>query len=250
MTSRKKEEETSYLERFRSNLKDFPLGEVFPDERPDFLVKGPTRAVGIELTRLCRPEPPNKRPMQEQESLQERCLATLKEIWTSQPHTILHVSVTFDDRYPLSKHGIPELAQKLYRLILQRRPKQNQPVIIQNEEYDDTSIPREVHCIHILRYDGSRCTFVPCRNAWVTRPNICDFQNVLDKKESIVLPSREKCNELWLVIVLTDTKPSGAYDIPTQALKDTCYTSGFDRVFLLYCFAPDVVELRVTPVQR
>lgn len=53
---RKKRIETQYIEEARRASSKFPVGELVPHERPDFLLRrGPT-TIGVEVTELCRKE--------------------------------------------------------------------------------------------------------------------------------------------------------------------------------------------------
>jgi hypothetical protein len=45
-----KESELFYLSKFQELCPSFPPGEIYPDERPDFRVRGANGDVGIEVT--------------------------------------------------------------------------------------------------------------------------------------------------------------------------------------------------------
>src|ERR1700730_16099867 len=54
---RKKQIETYYTEEARCASPIFPKGELVPHEGPDFLLRGDSGIIGIEVTQLCREEP-------------------------------------------------------------------------------------------------------------------------------------------------------------------------------------------------
>jgi hypothetical protein len=55
--SRKKQIETNYIEEARRASSIFPIGELVPHEKPDFLLHTDSGTIGIDVTELSREEP-------------------------------------------------------------------------------------------------------------------------------------------------------------------------------------------------
>jgi hypothetical protein len=68
-----------YLEKFKENFSSFPKGIIFPDERPDFLVKAPSEIIGIEITGFYRETSSSTRPpLQQRESVRHKIITLAK----------------------------------------------------------------------------------------------------------------------------------------------------------------------------
>jgi len=66
MATKKKQLERMYLDRFRAICAEFPAGHIEDSEHPDFLVRGSSATLGVEVTELLRPSDGGTKSMREQ----------------------------------------------------------------------------------------------------------------------------------------------------------------------------------------
>lgn len=245
MAASKKELEFSRLERFKSFMPDFPMGEVEPTEEPDFLVRGPDRIVGLELTDLHRETLPGQTPEKATEAMRQRVVTRAREIYATRQLPPVSASFFLDDRIHVKKSEVEALAQDFADLVASNVPSPNSSKDVSEDWGDVQSFPSILHSLSIHRLDGVTKAFFNSPSAtWLATLKREDVERALAAKEPKYSAYRDKCDEAWLVINADTASMSTWFEFDLDVLNNP-FATRFDRVFLVQHFGGKAHELRL-----
>ena len=219
-----------YLQEFAKALPAFPSGTPQKSKNPDFLVHLSDHTLGIELTRLYRAALPGTPPLKSQESLRERIAAGAKAQYDAQGLPPIHVSVSFNDQFPLKKTDVRRISQQLVNLAIRLLPE---PGSFREEEYQWTNrayFPQEVIAIHVRAF-GDRSFWSTPTAGFLPKLSPSDVQQEIDRKNKKVHLYLQCCSRVWLVICTHAEGLSSIVDISSEALAAS-YESTFEHVFI------------------
>lgn len=239
--------ETSYLESFLRSQGNLQFSGVQSDERPDFLARAGARTIGIEVTRFSPAVKEGHLRPDAQTSLRDRTMNLAREAYYAAGGVPLHVHAIFNSHPPLTKRRAPHLAREIANFLRARSPSLT---LYQSSDLDnrntDSFLP-EIAALQALRvraeehgawYDGE--------GAWVRHADERDVACVVMRKEPRVPQYRQRCDELWLLIVF-EQLAGGTHVEPPTVPVDFCIHTGFDRVF---CLSPAGDRCVEVPVAR
>jgi len=225
-----KEAELFYLERFKENFSNFPQGDIWPDESPDFLVKSANEIIGIEFTHFYRQmssETPF--PLQARESVRQKIISQSKSIYDKSGFAPVCVWVHFDLNFHCRTSKIRSVAERLVQLAKCSLSDQTDE---KNWVRDDIQI-NGIHSLCVKRpimkksyWRAPLASFVP-----EARPQ--QLQEILDKKSALCEGYRRKCNKAWLIIVMDRFRASSFSLIP-GSIADRPFSHQFDSAFLFF----------------
>jgi hypothetical protein len=174
-----KETELFYLEKFKENFPSFPKGIIFPDERPDFLVKAPSEIIGIEITGFYRETSSSTRPpLQQRESVRHKIITLAKSIYDNRGLLPVFVSVHFDLNFHCRKFDIQPIAERLIELAEQSLSNLAEEKIWRIYEIQLNGIlPLSVKKLKLVKsyWNAPLASFVPTVNSQ-------QIQNIFDEK--------------------------------------------------------------------
>src|SRR5437870_4858859 len=119
----RKERERFYLELFRSLFPLFPEGPIEDGESPDFVIQGPDGKIGIELTRVYKYTPPNRRPLQAQESERRALVKEACRIYEEMGLDPVQVHVLFAGETNFTRKNRKNYAQAIANLVARNLPQ-------------------------------------------------------------------------------------------------------------------------------
>lgn len=240
----KKDVELHYFERFRALLQPFPEGIVSATEEPDFLVVGPHRKVGIELTELHQEVPPRQVPPQATEAMRHRVADRAQELYVHAGHPAVRCTIFMHDTH-IQKADVEPLAQAIVGIAVRNFPPPNSS---SNEAYDWVNrhyFPEIINSVSVHRLDEITQSHFTCPGgAWIPKLSPADIERALSAKEAKCAAYRQRCDEAWLVINADIGSMSTWFDFQEDALAGPFKTS-FDRVFVLRHFGQALHELPV-----
>lgn len=238
----KKELEQMHLDCFREAYGRFPEGKVESGEAPDFSILAPGRKLGIETTQLFRPVSSGSRPMQEQETLQQKVVDSAKNIFEECRSAGLDVCVFFNTHVLLSKRGVGPLARKMATLVAENVPR---PGAWNELDWRIGShFPEEISLMRVWypTFDPESFWSVS-RWAFVAEIDPAEIQVILDRKNSRISDYREDSNEIWLLIVADGRNHSTSVKfLPTVATHR--FRSMFDRTFVFRRLEKQIIQLK------
>lgn len=245
MTATKKEIELWRLKRFESFIPDFPIGEVEATEEPDFLVRGDSRVVGIELTDLHRATNPGQMPRQATEAMRKRVITRAQEIYTALNHPPVIATFFLDDRVHIQKTEVEPLAAKLANLVASNLPASNSTAEVPKDWDDFQERPQIMHSLSVHRLDAVTRTFFSSPGAtWVAPLTREDIERALSSKDPKHPVYRAKCDEAWLVINVDIESMATWFEFDLSLLREP-FTTSFERVFLVQHFGGKAHELSI-----
>jgi hypothetical protein len=92
-----KAEEKFYLEEFKKNFSAFPCEDIYPHERPDFLIKTGDHVIGVEVTKYFRDMAGAvQTPLQQREAVRRKIMKQANSIADERGCLSAFVFVHFD----------------------------------------------------------------------------------------------------------------------------------------------------------
>jgi hypothetical protein len=245
----KKQIEFRHLRRFQQNFPAFPDGMICVGEAPDFLVNTRHEYIGIEHTQFFRESNnPSGSRMRARESPEDKVLRLASSRYESRDLPLVWVNVLWKlDELPTSSSRVPELASLLADLVEVHLPKQDGEVAIKHPHPAWRSLPQEVSSLSIRRKEiFSKNLWVSTRAGFIPTLTPLDLQKRIREKEDKVFSYREKCSQVWLLIVANGLEPSTFGELAPE-IEGFLFETSFDRVFFLHYADELLVELNTRP---
>lgn len=233
----KKAAERAYLEVFRRACPEFPEGVLLDCETPDFIVETKDGTLGIEIQQVFLPSDA-KHPLQANESLQQQVLNQAEQIHRDGGGPPLAVGVFFDDNFSLRKSRVAGLAEEVAALISANTPAPPGGHIRVTHVWFSRSdpVPEEIDRIHIWRYpDTKKGSWTTVDGGFYLELTPAQVQARIDKKEAKYALCREKCDEVWLVLVVPGNAQSSLVELSDEA-KSHGFTASYERIYFLEPF--------------
>jgi len=234
-----KESESFYLSKFQELCPNFPPGQIYPDERPDFRIRGANGDVGIEVTNFYREMSSNTRPtLQARRSTRHKIIEEAKRIYDLKGLPLLVAHVHFDFDFHCGQSEVHAFGERLAHLAECSVREHKLPCMWRCDEIQ----LKGVHLLDIRyttknpesRWSAPFASFVP-------KVSPAQLQCILDKKSKLCAEYRKKCVEVWLVIVMDRFDPSSFSLIP-QRIQDHAFAHDFESAFLFHYNRSDEQE--------
>ncbi len=213
-----------------------PWAPPIKDETPDFFCFHGNRKFGVEITEfhIVSPAPRTNR---------SKVIDEAQKLYISWGGTPIDVTVFFHDSAVFRPHEVLGQAEQLATFLLEEAP--NAGYVRENYL---TNTPDSVSAVSIRRtkysttcwYSGSELGF--CVDAVES-----DIQKRLDAKRKSLAVARQRCDELWLVIVCDLYGKIGKVAELTDTAINASYTFDVDRVLWLYLHEKRVLEFARIP---
>lgn len=239
----KKAREVELLRALREWYPDFPPGEAFASESPDFLVEDPGgQRVGLEFVEVLRQGArKNASPYREREAAEQRVLRRAEEIYYAKdPQGPVCVSLGWPPEPEVARsgplpHPTEKLAGEVARLVREGAPRWagGMDLELGPSELRGTLLDG---VLKRLRARKTNYTSPEGRDSpWLSdiaylpqTANAPDLEREISSKERNYSAYRKRCEEVWLIIALTGG-PSSFEDIDQTVLAHH-FQSSFDRV--------------------
>lgn len=240
-----KDRERYYLDHFLEVLENPPTGQIKHAEQPDFLIENKSDCIGIEVTEAYYEASDNGSPIREQESLERRALKEVESRLTEKGIPSFQINVSFRPHYDAKRltrkrenHFINELTQLIETEIA--------PLSDQRVSIDFRKLPKELTALYLGSTSTIGQNFV-AENMSGGSPSYSSerLQEIINSKNKKVQSYREKCKEIWLLIVADNYNLSSWANSLSQGVQKHQYNSQFDRVFFFRRNTEDVQEIKV-----
>jgi hypothetical protein len=241
-----KRRERYHLEALRTALPEVPRGEPREPEPPDFVLGTDRERLGIEFTIYHLPPAAGQRPHQEQQSLKDRIVAVAERLHHDAGGPALYVEVFFDLHAVLDKTDTQPLARAIADSVL-RAPMP--PSLRESVELPWGVRPRGTWGIQIFSsVDGEDRLWHADAGGSVASITVDQIADVVQAKARTVSVARDRCDQLWLVVVNDAFSLAAPAEISEEALAAT-YEAPFDRlIWLLPHEPPRAIDLRLRSV--
>jgi|APLak6261686239_1056169.scaffolds.fasta_scaffold04622_2 hypothetical protein len=232
--------ERQYLDRLQQQFPSFPDGVIDGSgEEPDFLVRG-ARTVGIEITELHQPSDGQSKPSQGRQADRDKAVRRAGEIYDGLGLPFVDCRVHLKD-VSLFPKDLEPLAQAVADLAAR-----NVPAMGECKEEPSwttvTSFPALVDQIRVFRYPGmTESHFFASGTVWISPLEPRDVERALASKEKKYVAYKNKCDEVWLVVVV-NAKFMSTWVDGAELLRAVRFRTPFDRVLVVGGWGP-LVEL-------
>jgi len=229
-----KHEEKFYLSRFKDVCPLFPDGIITDSESPDFLVHGSDGIVGIELTRVYRPDPIEKTLyLPEIEKYRDEIVDKIKNYYLDNGGSPLRVSIHFSGNFT-DKNCIKDKdLEAIADLIKKYKPQIDDlvyfPDCLKSVEYFPSWLDR----VSIRTRDWNGENFwTASKTGWIPKLSPTEIQNEIGKKQEKYFCYLEKCSCAWLVLMTNVGESLGTRVNFSTDVWNHRYETLFDQVWI------------------
>ncbi len=243
----KKCHERRYFETFKSLFESFADCEIVYTDRPDVLIVGEHKVIGVELTELHHFVRPGQTQLQAAEESRLKVVMRAEQLYKQSggPPVICRI---FMHNERVKKSQVEPLAAAISNLVIRNLPLPNES---RRESYEWTNrsyFPEIINSIAVDRIDLIQETHFSSPSAtWIPNLFVDDINRVLQAKESkyIEYKNSKRCDPVWLLIIADLRVSSTWFNFNNEVLEGS-YISSFDRVFIMSHFNRRLHELRLS----
>ena len=213
---------------FRKFIDDMPVGEIWHDDRPDFLVCSKDGVIGIEHSLVHIPK--SKHPLQAIESQTDEIISIAKEIAELSGVPPIQANFHFRVREDIDKASRIGMAKEIAHLIYHAVANDIKPRNMMElfyPEFDDAIVSINIYTLQ----KESEHFWSAVRAGWSMESCIDIFKESICKKELLISSYLKKCKECWLLLV-GEAKPSG-FVHPNEDTINYRYSSSFNKIYYL-----------------
>jgi hypothetical protein len=248
----RREREQSKREEFFDLLQFLRVAQYLEQgEEPDFILDLNGIRLGVEHTRVLRDENKKGSLLKAKERWREEIMQSAHKLYRSSTHQSLYVTAIFDDLIKLKKCDIETVAAQLCLAVQEveqqgRISKQFLPLEPWSANYHlRNHIPQAI--AHLWLQKGSNGDELwSVSDGGAIGPLPADtIQFRIDDKEKRVASYRQRCDQLWLLIVVSGNEFSSMFDDEDKTFPEITYKSSFNKVFLLNSFRNQVTQLHI-----
>jgi len=242
----KKIHERKHFDLFRKVCDCIPDGVIEESDPLDFLIHSDQSILGIEHTEYFEKDKSGFAFSKKDESLQDRVKNNLGPHCNQigLPPTIL--SILWKPNKPLINSRVKPLIHDIAMLVSINMPEEGKIVSLSSRDFKRNEFPSELIGLSIYRSTKIDSTSVAAsRTTWENTIEVDELKNIIVEKEKKLPLYRDKCNEVWLLIVAEGLVPSSIIKLESR-IYNYSFNSQFDRIFLfdLYNYNK-VTELKI-----
>jgi hypothetical protein len=153
------------------------------------------------------------------------------------------VAVHFSESVPITKGDRGAIAQGLVEVVAAHMPAVSESVVLDLWHNAEKSLPW-IRTVRLFRADVlTRHHWANPDSGWVQLDFIDELQGVIDDKNARFAQYRRHCDECWLLVVASGSRPSGLFD-PSDATRAHSYRSQFARTLFMEAFSGTLLELK------
>ena len=218
---------------FRTMLPDFPKGEVWHEDNPDFLIHTSQGILGLELTRVHKPSSQNSTE-QAFESQSDEIISLAQKHAELRGTPEVYATILFKQFTSLKKKQRLELARIISRIINDKISSEEDIKPLKKFEIRQPNLPEQLSSIHfMIAKEGWRHSWRCARAGWALEDCEELIQKTINEKSKKYQNYLKNCKECWLLLV-AEMKPSG-FIHPDKNSIDHIYFSPFERTYFLDC---------------
>jgi len=228
--------EQFHMEQLLSCL-SIPDATYEKSESPDYLIGNNEVTIGIELTRFYPSPVKGDKPEQELEALTNLAVETAHKKYIKNGGDAIYIDFHISRNGPKNKKQAYDLGNRIAAEILTHGWQQLKFDAI--SEVEDCTVRSSLDGVDDLWQGGC--------GGFVQNASMEDIQIIIDKKSQKVPNYREKCSQVWLILVHDVFRGGAGYALNTQS-TDEIFVREFDRVLWLRAHVPSITEFGVENV--
>jgi hypothetical protein len=238
-----KARELASVNRLRELDPKFPAGNIEETDEPlDALVRLATGGcIGIEVREFARDDAPTGSQLNAYQDLTHKIAAAAQHTYVMTSGPPILASLFFDRDFRCRSRDIAKMGASIAAEVAKVAPSVSWSADIYGWEVGlSNGIDRILlHGVASLK-DPS---FAPMYADFYGELLPSQIDYILEQKQSKLRAYRQKCEQIWLLVVIDGFKLSG-WSEPSSHLAEQTYQTGFDRLLLLYDNSR-VIELKI-----
>ena len=225
-----KQLEAYHFTLFKQRYENWRDGEEDHDDNPDFLIKYPSRVLGVEHEEFVKPEADGQKisPQQRDGSLQT-IVRKAEMQYRERRNSPLLVGIWFNNAFTeITKKTTQDVSSRIAQFVESASANDCPGIYYPKElpEVDRISVTPNVpeHC---AKWEKQQ-------SAWVRNDFTEVLQGFIDKKNEKYNTYIAKCKVCWLLIVVDQGKPGKSFtDDKNSKVFEHTYQSKFARTFFM-----------------
>jgi len=242
----KKIHERKHFDLFRKACDCIPDGVIEESDPLDFLIHYDQSILGIEHTEYFEKNKSGFAFSKKDESLQERIKNNLGPHCNQIGLPPTFLSIKWKPNKPLTISRVKPLIYDIVGLINIHMPEEGKSVFLSSKNFKRNEFPSELIGLSIYRSTKIDSTSVTAFVAtWENSIEVDELKNIIVEKEKKLPLYRDKCDDVWLLIVAEGISPSSITKLK-NSVYNYSFNSQFDRIFFfdLYNYYK-VTELKI-----
>ena len=229
---KKKIHERKHFDLFREVCDCIPDGLIEESDPLDFLIYSDKHILGIEHTEYFEKDKSGFASFKKDESLQVRVENSLSPQCDQIGLPPTFVNISWRPNWPLTSSRVKPLIRDIVELISIHMPeKEDKNISLRSRNFKKDEFPSELIGLYIYRSAKIDSTSVNVtRGAWEIPIKIDELKNIITEKDKKLPLYRDKCDEVWLLIVAEGIKPSSIATLDSSVYNYS-FNSQFDRIF-------------------
>ncbi|MFX0202952.1 MAG: hypothetical protein ACFFCW_43165 [Candidatus Hodarchaeota archaeon] len=232
----------------KTEIDDFPSGEIEKQESPDFIIRASDKTVGIEVTRAINPNLANPTPLTEIRGAQFKCREMARKMIANKRNAPVEVKVKFRDDH--TRINIKEAAKELCDFVLENV---NNIDDTKTWHYYESGLKHiSWLSIHLDTAHGKKWLHEhrvdPIIMNWFNINPHETIQKAIDSKKAKIAGYHGQCDECWLIVGVNEiTAPEAIMVLEND---DSTYFSDFARTYFVQAVEGRVWSLKVIPYNK
>jgi hypothetical protein len=242
--------ESSHFKVFRNRVPDFPEGEVWHEDAPDFWIHAAIGIVGIEhcLVHIPDPWPRRRTPLRAIESQEDEIVASAQEYAELRGVQPTLATFQFGHYSTLQKAQRSDLARSIARTVHEIVLGMDRSQPFSNTEirrFEDSRLPAPLVSAHLtLLPVESRHSWHCARAGFGMEDCVHPIQHAIDEKAELYKSYLTHCQECWLLMV-AEMRPS-SFIHPNQQTLYHMFRGPFSRAYFMDMTEQVVNRLKIT----
>jgi len=228
-----KARELAAVNRLRELDPTFPAGQIEETEEPlDALVRLATGGcIGIEVREFARDDEPTGSQLNAYQALTHKVAAAAQDAYVKTNGPPIRATLFFDRDFRCKSRDIAKIAAPIAAEVAKVAPEVNWSADIHGWE---VGLPTGIDKILLHRLASLKePNFAPMYADFYSDILPSQIDYLLEQKESKLAAYHQKCDQIWLLVVIDGFKLSG-WSEPSPDLTNQTYQTGFNRLLLLY----------------
>ncbi len=224
-------------------MPEFPAGEVWHEDEPDFLIHTEDGVLGVEHRQLFKPPGESKLLLQAMESQIDYIVAQAQEHAELRGTPPAHVSLFLNVHQSLEKRQRLNMARQLANFMHDILIQENAPISFEIGAGSRAEKPEFLDHAFVRRDEHLNKHLWDCPEAgWAVRDSRAILQEAINDKASNIERYLSNCSRCWLLLASDGRKPSN-FIHADNATREHIYSSPFERTYFLDCGHGDLVLL-------
>ena len=241
-----KERERLFLAEIKKLKPNLISGNFMDSESPDFIIPQNDKKLGIEIIEYVRGQNSGESALRRAEIVRQRIIDKANDKFYKTKDDPLWVLFSWYPRKHPRKTDVAKLALVAVSTIMKHIPNELfESIEIENKELAQTPLKEFVRKIRVTKVRNEKqALWSSIESGWISVQSD-EIQEIISSKSIKVEKYKEKCDEIWLIIVADGQHISS--NVGLEHIKpNNQYSSEFDKIIFYDRFTQNIINLAVS----